>query len=334
VERRQGDKQSSDDFTHDDPVVDEALAWFSRLQNISPDAETQAAFEAWLTQSPHHEREFRSLERMWGSPAFRSAAAALAAPTEPVELAVARDRKKGQPPRQWATRVTAAAAVVLLAIGVWQGPALLLRWEADYVTSTGERTTVALPDGSSMSLNTASAVAVDFRGARRNVRILAGEAYFDVKRDSTRPFHVAGQFGGVEVRGTAFSVRRDSGGDLIVLERGLVSVSRNADRAELQAGQMITATGLALSSVAPVDTESALAWREGRIFFSGKPFAQVIDELRRYYGGTIIIANGSVREHKVTGNYRLDDVEGALRTLADAVGITVHRLPGGIMIFR
>ncbi len=330
--RKRGDDQSSDDFAHDDPVVDEALAWFSRLRNSTTDAETQAAFQSWLAQSPRHEQEFRSLESMWGSPAFGKAAATVAASSLPIDLAAVPRRDQNRPSRRWPAGI--AAAVLLLAIGIWQGPALLLHWQADYLTGTGERTTVALPDGSSMMLNTASAVAIDFQGARRSVRLLAGEAYFDVKQDPAHPFHVAGQFGDVEVKGTAFSVRRDSGRDVVVLERGLVAVSRSADRAELKAGQMVTASGLALSPVTTVDPESALAWREGRMLFSEQPFSQVLDELRRYYSGTVISANGSVSDHKVTGNYRLDDVEGALRTLADAVGITMHRLPGGIIIFR
>lgn len=328
--RKDGDgERSGDDFAHDDPVVDEALAWFSRLRNVTPDPRTRAEFEAWLAQDPRHEAEFRGLEAIWGSPAFGKAAEALR--SGPGADPRPRQRSSWSAP---ATRSLAAAAAVLLMIGVWQWPAILLHWQADYMTATGERTTISLPDASSMTLNTASAVAVDFTEGRRDVRLLAGEAFFDVRPDPAHPFRVMGQFGDVVVKGTAFSVRRDADEDVVVLERGIVSVNRKADHTELHPGQMVKATNTALSPVAPVDAESALAWRDGRVVFSDQPFERVIAQLSRYYTGTVILANASVGNEKVTGNYRLDDIEAAFRTLADAVGVSMYQLPGGLIIFR
>ncbi len=329
--RKDTDREKpEDEFEHEDPVVDEALEWFARLRNATPDAETRDEFERWLATSPRHVREYRDLEAMWRGPAFARAVDSLRI------AAGVRHRARSRSAR-WATRAASVAAALLIAVGVWQYPAIMLRWEADYLTATGVRSTVTLPDGSTMMLDTASAVAVDFSDGRRQVRLLQGEAFFDVKPDPDNPFRVAGAYGEVEVRGTAFSVRMEPERDRVVLERGLVHVSRLTDRtdaADLEPDQMIVATAAALSGAMPADAATALAWRDGRIVFRDQPLSDVLDELRRYHSGVVIVADNRIGGLVVTGNYRLDDVEAAIRTLADAAGISMSRLPGGIIILR
>lgn len=319
-------KRPEGTYAHEDPVVDEALEWFARLRNTTPDPATRSAFERWLSQDPRHAEEYRQLEAIWDAPSFRKATESLPA------AATARSRARGS---GWSMRL--AAAAVLIAIGAWQYPAVMLRWQADYLTATGDQARIDLPDGSTMSLDTASAVKIDFEGGRRHVTLLRGEAYFDVEHNPDSPFRVTAHFGEVEVRGTAFSVRTDSEEDRVILERGFVNVSLLSDRrdqADLEPGQMILARAGELSAVMAADAESALAWREGRIIFVDQPLSKVLDELRRYYGGSVVVVDSRVNRLVVTGNYRLDNIEGAIRTLADAAGVTMHRLPGGIIILR
>ncbi|WP_313196034.1 FecR family protein [Shinella zoogloeoides] len=315
----------------DDPVADEALDWFVRMRDGKPDREALEAFHAWRCQSPQHAEEFRSLEALWGSPSF-----VLAVET----LGPARNRHR-QPTRRNSLRrigqIAAIAATLLVAAGIWQYPALMLAWQADYRTATGARSTIPLPDGSTMILNTATAVALDFEDGRRSVHLLQGEAFFDVRHDPARPFRVTGHFGEVEVKGTAFSVRTEEDADDIVLERGRVEVTclcNAADRADLDPGEAVTATATSLSQVRTIDAGTALAWREGRISFEGQPLGHVLDELGRYYGGRIVALDSRVSRLTISGNYRLDDIEGAIRTLADAAGVGMTRIPGGIIILR
>lgn len=321
--------------SHPDPIVDEALEWLAIQQNAPLDPATRRRFEDWLAQSPRHAEEFRSLEAMWGSAALRDAARTMPA-ASPIRLDERRAPRQPSGSR-WTSRVAAAAAVLLIAVGAWQGPGLILRWRADFTTAPGERATFSLPDGSTMLLNTASAVSVDFKDGRRRVTLLDGEAFFDVRHDAARPFKVSGHFGEVEVKGTAFAVRTDSREDTVVLERGRVEVSRLADsrdHVDLKPGEAVTATATALSGVARRDPAELLAWRDGRIIFENQPLSRVLGELRRYYNGTVIVVDRRVADLLVTGNYRLDDVPGAIRTLADASGVTMNRLPGGIIILR
>lgn len=321
------DDKSQEDYAHDDPVVDEALNWFTLLRNREPDADTRRAFALWLMQSPRHEDEFRNLEAIWGSKSFIEAVRSL-----PVDPAIRRPRLS-----RWTIRVAAAAAVVLFAAGLWQYPSLKIAWQADHMTATGDQSTIQLPDGSSMILNTASAVALDFEAGRRSVKLLRGEAFFDVRHDPEHPFVVTANFAEVVVRGTAFSVRTENAEDDVVLERGLVQVSclcDRSDKAELHPGEAVSVSATAVSSVRSADPSRSLAWREGRIAFEDARLGVVLDELRRYHGGQIVVIDDRVNRLVVTGNYRLDNVEGAIRTLADAAGVGMTRVPGGLIILR
>jgi len=325
--------ETGEGYVHDDPIADAALEWFARLRNAEPDARTMRDFQAWLDHNTRHAEEFHALEAMWGSSAFAKAVASLPM-AESAAKQTAASRRQGL---RWLPRLAAAAAVVLAVLGAWQYPKLMLAWQADYITATGDQSTIHLPDGSTMILNTASAVAFDFQNGQRTVRLLKGEAFFDVQHDASHPFRVTGHFGEVEVTGTAFSVRADADSDDVVLERGHVEVTclcNAAEQVRLEPDEAVTATATSLSAVRKTDPSRALAWRDGRVIFDDQPLGTVLNELRRYYGGTIIVADSRISRLIVTGNYRLDSIEGAIRTLADAAGVGMTRIPGGIIILR
>lgn len=332
---------SDDDqeFVHPDPVTDGALNWLFTLQAEPDDQRLRAEFEAWRNSDPSHAETFAVVAGAWDLPEMDMAAADLAARTG--HSRPKHDARVAQIPRRkrspWTTAPMAAAAAVLIAVGIQQYPVLMLQWRADYQTATGVFEKITLPDGSEMTLNTASAVSLDFEGTRRAVTLLQGEAYFDVVPDQARPFIVTAAFAEIEVKGTAFSVRTESEADTIVLERGHVDVARLAERTEtafLEPGETITASAARLSAVTKIDPDTSLAWLNGMIVFEDRPFGQVLQEVGRYYGHSIVVATGRLEHVRVNGNYRLDNPERAIRSLATAAGASVTRIPGGILILR
>lgn len=330
-ERTEGTEK---DYVHEDPAVDAALDWFGRLREAEEDPAVLAEFRRWLDQDPRHESEFRDLEAIWGSTAFLRAVKSLP-PSHSDDPAPAFRRST----HRWSPRVAAAAvaAVAVLAICAWQSPKLMLRWRADYMTVAGDRSTVMLPDGSTMILNTDTGVDVDFQDGRRDIVLLQGEAWFDVQHDPAHPFRVSGGFGQAVVKSTTFAVRRRPDRDEIVLETGRVDVSCLCDSAEqirLQPGEAVTVTDAGPLAALPANPDRLLAWREGRIVFEDVRLGDVADELARYYGGSILVVSDRIGDLVVTGHYRLDNIEGAIRTLADAAGVKITRLPGGLIILR
>lgn len=330
--------EKDEGFALPDPVIDAALDWFSVLRGYPDDRELRARFETWRSADPGNAKAFAEVSEVWDLPELDVIA-------DDIANTVGRTRTSGNVttiPRArssgnvWAHAVMAAAAI-LVAIGIQQYPAMMLNWRADYQTAAGARDEITLPDGSRMTLNTASAVVLDFEGAKRSVTLLQGEAYFDVVPDSSRPFTVAAAFSEIEVKGTAFAVRTDADRDTVVLERGLVDVVRLAtrdDTATMHPGETVTATATSLSLVRNIDPATALSWRDGRLIFENQPFEQVLGEIGRYYAHSIVVANGQVGRARVTGNYRIDNPERTIRSLAATVGGSVMRLPGGILILR
>ena len=120
-----------------------------------------------------------------------------------------------------------------------------------------------------------------------------------------------------------------------MLERGRVSVTGSArpDRSlVLEPGERVTATESGLSAAVRVDPGMALAWRDGRIAFHDQPFGRVVETLRRYHDGTILVIGRRAEQERVSGNFRLDDPVGALRSLAEIAGARMAVLPAGVII--
>lgn len=337
VERDRVPSPSPDErYEHPDPIMDAALDWFLRLQQVPDDVATQAGLRRWLELDPRHAVALAEVERLWRLPELGSASRRHAARLD-AQAATDGARTPPHPRRWWLSAAAAAAAMALVALGLDSYPTLKLRLTSDHMTAVGERDEVILPDGSRMTLNTASAVSLDFAGGRRSVHLLAGEAYFDVVHDPRHPFTVSARFGEVEVRGTAFSVRAGPVEDTVVLERGSIEVHRLSDpqdRTVLAPGERITVSASAVSRARKTDTATALAWRDGWIIFQERPFAAVLDDLRRYYGGPVVTIDDRIGRVLVSGNYRLANPEGVIRSLAQAAGADVTRLPGGILILR
>lgn len=323
---------SSGKHEQDEAAMDQALVWFARLRKTSPDAATFAEFKRWEREDPRNKRAYRSLENLWGS-----AEPAVGAERLPQWRLGRPDWRAGERTRPWPLALAALLVAALIGLGFWQGPSLLLRWKADHITAAGSRETVPLPDGSTMILNSDTAVAVRFSEGHRRVEVLRGEAYFAVAPNSASVFEVDGTFCGVTATGTAFSVRTDGNEDHVVLEHGRVVV-RDLEapqrRAILSAGETVNAQNSGLSFVGSVDAKRALAWREGKAIFANEPLSEVIAELSRYRSAPVFLLNDAIAQNQISGEYPLDDADAAIAVVAEASGARMTRLPGGVLILR
>lgn len=295
-------------------ALDEALTWFARLQDSKAGPEVRRAFAAWHDASPEHAEAYARVADLWQSPVLNDALAHYAA----IPLPVARPR----PLRPWA-----AAACLLLAMG-WglHAGGLIDRWRADYATVTGEQRRIVLADGSQVTLNTDTALVSHFDGERRGIRILRGEAYFEVKPDSARPFIVAAADATVQVVGTRFTVRAGSATQVAV-ESGIVACAAGTGATlRLTAGQQAAISAHGVEKRSAADSLPAFAWLQGRLIFQDRPLAEVVAELDRYHPGVIYLAGGKLAATRITGNYKLGDTDAVIRNLADIAGAHVVHL--------
>jgi transmembrane sensor len=233
-------------------------------------------------------------------------------------------------------RVAKAALVVVglalslalagLGTGVLGEPGVLL---ADVRTGTGESRTVVLEDGSTVQLDTGTAIDVDYTASRRVVRLLAGQIHVTVKPDAGRPFDVDGAGGTTQALGTAFNVRSDPGQVSVTVTEHAVRVRYPAASAgvTVSAGQQVRyGEGIALVPTT-ANLHALTAWRRGLLTFDDKPLGEVIAELGRYRPGWIVIRDDALRRLPVTGVFSTTDTDEMLDALQATLPVHVRRLP-------
>jgi transmembrane sensor len=304
----------------------EAVAWVIRVQNDGLSPEDRRAFEVWQAQTPQHARMYRKVSRVWESSEL-SAAAAVVAGSWPSWL-----NAKGALPLRWSVVPVACFALVVVLAYHFD---VATRWQSDYRTESGERRTVELPDRSMATLNTQSAIALSFDGTVRRIRLLKGEVFFNVRHDSEREFIVESAGTAVRAVGTAFVVRAKSSREHITVLEGTVEVDSKDETASpvaVTAGSQIQMENGRVGPAYPVNVPTASAWLQGRLVVNGVPFASVLDELRRYHPGMIILWNQAVAETNVTGTYHVDDPVVALKLLAKTVPISMIGLTDRLIL--
>ncbi|HEX6861011.1 MAG TPA: FecR domain-containing protein [Caulobacteraceae bacterium] len=181
-----------------------------------------------------------------------------------------------------------------------------------YVTGVGEQRTVRLDDGSLVSLNTASVVEVAYSPGRRDVRLLRGQALFDVAHNPSRPFVVTAADRKVTALGTRFDVRLDGAAMKVVLVEGRVKVEplRPAGlerlapvlaRRTLEAGEALVADPGEGVDVAVADTERATSWRRGQVVFRDDTIATAVAEMNRYSDTQLVVDDPRIASLKISG---------------------------------
>lgn len=308
--------------TAPDPILlGEAADWLITLHYETPSAADRAAFDRWRAQSAAHGAAWVRAESMLG--AFAQVPPDVCRQT----LAVAR-------------RPNRRASLALLGSLLFAAPASWLAWRelswsdwaADAVTARGEQRSIALPDGSRLTLNTASAVALRFTAAERRIRLLAGEILVTTHADPSptyRPFVVQTREGTAQALGTRFSVRRvDAQTTRVAVfehavgirtQEGASRLLRAGDAADFGAGE--------IGASAEVQASAAL-WERGMLLAKNQRLADVVAEMARYRSGALHCAP-AVAELRVSGAVSLKDIDASLALLAQSLPVRIAHQAGG-----
>ena len=200
----------------------------------------------------------------------------------------------------------------------------------DVATGAGEIRDLQLPDGSRISLNARSALAVHFYRSRREVVLSQGEAFFEVAPAADRPFTVDAQRSRVTVVGTAFNVRNGPGEVVVKVLHGHVRVQ--PDRAEgtapvsLRAEQGLAVTTLtAANRSIAASADSVGGWRNGRLVFRRTPLDEVAQEVGQYLGHPVTLGQPGLKFLPVSGYAATDAPATFLEALPDLLPVQVTR---------
>lgn len=302
-------------------LTDVAATWFVRMQRDDISAVDRRDFELWLDADPRHAVEYARIEATWER--------AERLTSQAVEPALGARRSK------WGAPISRrAAAGMFLAAGAAGAGLFVARRGQTFRTAVGERRRVRLADGSGVILNTASELSVRYSRRLREVRLVAGEALFEVAPDPSRPFLVSA--GGVVVRalGTAFNVRRRGALAEVTVTEGVVTIggSRELSLARLRAGQAAVAGTDAVSELI-LDTDALqarTAWRRGLIELRGETLEAAVAEFNRYSAHKLAVADPSIAGIRVGGAFGTNEADKFVTALELGFPVATRRDADGV----
>jgi transmembrane sensor len=299
-------------------IIREAATWLMKLHSDDATEADQQAWQHWRSRSPEHQRAWQCAQRL--TDAFSDIPPELGMPV--LDRPVACPQRRRAALKALALLLTTAPVAWLAAKLPWED------WSADYQTATGERSTIALADGTQLVLNTASSADVRFDSRQRLVQLYTGEVLVTTAADKmlpARPFRVQTRQGMLRALGTRFDVRQEGMRSHVAVFEGAVELTPlKAPGVVVQAGQQCSFTANRAGPVQAADDSQAL-WSQGVLFADKMRLADFVDELSRYRHGRLS-CDPAVADQRVSGAFQLKDTDQALLLLSKVLPVRIERI--------
>jgi transmembrane sensor len=288
-------------------VARAAAQWLALLESGEASETDHVRLKAWRDSDSRHENAWQKIQLL------RQRFSSL-----PAELAMATLDRPDLARRAALKRALALAALVPTAWLVSRQLPLDV-WRADLQTGTGEHTRTRLADGSTLQLNTASAVNVDL--ARRQLTLVRGEMALNVAGGAALTINAA--YVRIIVSRSEVCVRLNERGCNVSVVSGSVQLQPLQGPAlQLNAGQQITLQASGAGAVSAFDAKMP-GWRDGVLMAQNQPLGDFLRELSRYRSG-LLRWEPALESLRITGSFRLDDTDKVLALLAASLPLEVH----------
>lgn len=245
--------------------------------------------------------------------------------------------KSSRPWFRFFRAVAVAAGLVAAVLLGWHIADLRKPETFEMVAERGQKSSLTLPDGSKVWLNSASKLTYtsDYNSKDRNI-ILDGEAFFDVARNENLPFIVHANGMAVQALGTRFNVKAYSdetevtailvegsvkasaaGVDLLLLPYFVASYDRSTDE---------------MVSTYVSDREHAVPWIKNEILFSNDSLKDIASVLERMYNVTVVFENEKIADYTYTGLIRNNSLQNILELISGTSPVK-YEIDGNIVRF-
>ncbi|MGW1453500.1 FecR family protein [Salegentibacter agarivorans] len=194
------------------------------------------------------------------------------------------------------------------------------------IAEEGERLKFFLPDSSKVVLNSGSTLKYMETLSNPREVWLEGEAFFDVRKDTENPFIVHTEDIQINVKGTSFGVNTLSENQTISLETGKVKVllKNTNDEVYLLPNEQLIWNKTANKVIKKnFDPEKILAWKENILFLDNIPFSKAISKINTFYGVVFSIDEESLRNQRITGAFKDQNLEEFISALEFITNIKV-----------
>ena len=184
--------------------------------------------------------------------------------------------------------------------------------------------TQLLPDGSQVTLNKNSLIsyASKFTGTTRPVK-LQGEAFFKVTPNATKPFIISVNDVTVKVIGTSFNIKNRNGKTVIVVETGVVKISKYQNSIELHPGERVTIDQETLSKESNPG-KLYNYYRSNQLECKNTTLQELVDALNEIYHANIVISNQALRNKQITASFKNSSLDEILNVISLTVNVQVQ----------
>lgn len=309
-------------------IEQEAAQWVIRLDQGGRTVALESELADWLSADRRHQGAFLQAEAAW----MLLGKVSIAGP------ATHENPARNRMPRGRATKWLAAAlaaGLAALALNIalrtptLKAPAGTYALSSQYSTEQGEISRVELEDGSSISLNSSSALTVEYRDDVRALTLSSGEVWFDVAKDAKRPFLVAVGDARVRAVGTGFAVHMTVSEIDVSVTEGVVEVwtlDAPEDISRLRVGDGVVVSAQRVGPVQQRGTkqiEDRLQWRFRKIDLAGQTLQQAIEKFNLHNQRKLVIADPKIAGERLHGVFQLTDPEGFARAVQTSLSIPI-----------
>jgi transmembrane sensor len=297
-------------------------AWTQRHSGTWLEAD-ETELQRWLAAESEHRDAYEKVRTAWAlSGALKSAPSLQRRPQ--AETAAANSDSATRASLFKKTALAASVVILSVAVGIplWHSG---YRWwngtQVQLATLKGQPQTFALDDGTTVILDADSQLTANIGSHRRHVSLIHGEALFNVKHDTSRPFEVVTGAGRIQDLGTRFDVEALESSTRVAVIEGRVGVLTASGQVMLIAGQAggYDNTG-ALLPVKPFEDDAA-GWSRGQRHFDHELLGDVLERVARYHAVKFVFTDSRLRNLRISGTFRIGDLPLILRTLAAALPI-------------
>ena len=194
------------------------------------------------------------------------------------------------------------------------------------IAPKGQKSSVILPDGSKVFLNSGSVIRYDnFFGKRSRELQLSGEAYFEVTHNEKLPFVINTADVEVKVIGTKFNVMAYPEDEVVetIVTEGKVSVTEVYNQSSLLLNANQKATFIKKQQILLLnDVNPGLytSWKNNLLIFDNENFADVIKKLERWYDVNIQVEGTDSIKDRFTMTIKSE----SLREVLELISLTTN----------
>lgn len=290
-------------------LFDEAAEWMLRIQAAPLTEEQQQELQCWCQQSKAHLQTWQKAEKL-----LRHLNCI------PSDYSYILEQGKKSAQYQLAGKL-----VLILSLGSLGG----LFWQsdlkdyatADYATRAGQQKQIQLSDGTQVTLNTQTAIDIDYAKNQRNLKLRYGEILIQTaaeKNQPYRPFIVSNQHANMQALGTVFSVKylksQKAQSCVGVIESAVkITLKHNRHQHTVHAGEQICFDAQHFYPQQPLNP-NMYAWKNGMLMADQMPLQDLVTEINRYQHGYIQV-DASLRQMKISGSFAVNDIDTLARAL-------------------